>query len=95
MTTTISDKELVKLALPQGGIRLNIIRDLQSEMFYAIGKFPPFRSGHEGLAIVEEEFEEFKKEVFRKTRTYPKLRKEAIHLATMAIRFVIDICDNR
>lgn len=91
----VSDEELVKLALPKDGIGLGIIRDLQDEYRYAISQFQPFRSRHEGLAIVEEEFEEFKKEAFAKKRTYPKLRREAIQLATMAIRFVVDICDNR
>lgn len=91
----ISDKEKCRLALPEGGLELNIIRAVQDEYRYATKKYHPFYSAHDGLGIIEEEYEEFKKEVFRKRRDYPELRKEAIQLATMALRFVKDICDDR
>lgn len=56
--------------------------------------FPAFASCHEGLGIIEEEFEELKREVFKKSfeRSPVLLEKEAKQLATMAIRFMVDLC---
>jgi len=72
-----------------------IIRGLQDEYQYAISMFPPFRSAHEGYAIILEEVEELKREVFKRKRIYPHLRREALQVATMAIRFISDIFDDR
>ena len=61
----------------------------------ASNKFPPFRSVHEGLGIIEEEFEELKHEIFKKKseRSIARMRKEASHLGAMAMRFIYDICE--
>jgi len=60
----------------------------------AVRKFGSFCSAHEGLAIIEEEFEELKAEVFKRPayRKGESLEKEAIQLGAMALRFLIDIC---
>lgn len=73
-----------------------ILRSIMDEYIFATNKFGAFHTAHEGIGIILEEFEELKKEVFKKQgeRTRPKMRREAIQLATMAIRFVSDICDN-
>ena len=75
-------------------IPTSLLNEVDEEHDFAIAKFPPFYSAHEGLAIIQEEFEELKQEVFvRQTqRSNTKMRKEAIQVATMALRFVIDIC---
>ena len=62
---------------------------IRKELREAITRFPAFRSPHEGLAIIEEEFLEFRQEVFHGTRE--RQEAEAIQLAAMAIRFLIDI----
>lgn len=71
-----------------------LIIDLQDEYGYATYNFGKFHSAHEGLAVIEEEFEELKREVFKKQkeRDGGKMMKEALQLATMAIRFMVDIC---
>ena len=69
--------------------------EVNNEHESAIAKFLPFHSAHEGLAIIQEEYEELKTEVFRNQsrRDMTSMRKEALQLATMALRFIMDICD--
>lgn len=64
------------------------------ELDTATRKFGPFHSPHEGLSIIEEEFEELKAEVFQPShvRSTDAMKKEATQLAAMAIRFLIDLC---
>lgn len=75
------------------------------ELALAQAAFPPMRSKHEGLAIVEEEFLELRREVFwggrpwwdprgwfRRSTRDARCRTEATHLAAMALRFLIDCC---
>ena len=73
--------------------RLDALNAIACEHDLAIDKFPTFRSAHEGLAIIEEEFEELKREVFRKQseRSIAKMKQEAIQLGAMAMRFLIDL----
>lgn len=67
---------------------------VNQEYLWAETHFPSFHSAHEGLAVIEEEFEELKKEVFKKPpdRDLYDMAKEARQVAAMAIRFLIDIC---
>ena len=53
----------------------------------------PFRSAHEGWAIIREEVDELWDEVKSDYRMITKMRREAIHVAAMALRFIQDVCD--
>lgn len=68
--------------------------DVQRELAAAKAKFPAMRSAHEGYAILLEEVDELWEEV-RKKQPQDKqaMRKEAIQVAAMALRFAEDICD--
>jgi len=63
------------------------------EHSHAIQKFGKFHNAHEGLAVIWEEFEELKEQVFKKQSEYDidKMREEAKQLGAMALRFMIDI----
>ncbi len=73
----------------------NLITELQGEHDFAISHFAPFHSAHEGYAVLLEELEELKAEVFKpqSKRSTAKLRLEALQVAAMGLRFIIDICD--
>jgi hypothetical protein len=47
---------------------------------------------HEGFAIILEELDELKAEVFKQhgERTKEKMRNEALQVAAMALRFMVD-----
>lgn len=57
------------------------------ELARATEKFGPFASGHEALAVIEEEFLEFRAAVFWGSGD-PRI--EAIQLAAMALRYLRD-----
>lgn len=68
-----------------------IVHDVVLEYLGATDRFPDFRSNHEGLAIVEEEFEEFKSAAFWPHKSDGFVHEEARQLAAMAIRFLMDV----
>lgn len=68
--------------------------ELAAELQRARAKFPAFNSGHEGWAIIKEELDELWTEVRSNQATAgrnDRMTKEAIQVAAMAIRFVIDM----
>lgn len=70
------------------------LEEILNELDNATEKFGPFNSAHEGLAVIQEEFEEFKSAVFwgvDQTGEESDPIDEAIQLAAMAIRFLIDV----
>ncbi len=69
-----------------------IVRVAQ-ELARAQGKFGPFRSAHEGYAILLEEVDELWEVVKSKGRCRPRLQEESIQVAAMALRFLVDIAD--
>ncbi|HHW14485.1 MAG TPA: hypothetical protein GXX28_06095 [Firmicutes bacterium] len=54
----------------------------------------PFASAHEGYAVLLEEVDELKAEVWKspRKRDPEAMLKEAVHAATMGLRFVVDVC---
>ena len=69
----------------------DILSVVVEEYVAASSKFGAFKSGHEGLAIIQEEFEELKEAVFWPHKTDGDATTEATQLAAMAIRYLIDI----
>ena len=61
------------------------------ELEAAQRKFPKFNSAHEGYAVIKEEVDELWDEIKSKQGTYETQKAEAIQVAAMAIRFILDL----
>lgn len=66
-----------------------IIQDVMIEISFAEKKYSPYRSSHEGYAIIKEEVDELWDEVKRKDQNYARQYTEAKHIACTAVRFMI------
>jgi hypothetical protein len=67
--------------------------ELVSERVRATSNHAPMNSAHEGFAILLEEVDELKAEVWKKEsrRDYDAMKTEALHVATVAIRLIYDV----
>lgn len=72
-----------------------IASEVKDELLRAMDNFAPFNSAHEGHSVIEEEFDELWDEIKLKqgARDVEAMRKEAIQVAAMAMRFIHDVCD--
>jgi len=71
------------------------IADVASEVDSAVRAWPPMNSAHEGFGVIYEEFiVELGAHVWtkQKNRDLAAMRKEAIQVAAMAIRFAAEVC---
>lgn len=77
-----------------------VLEQVRVELEKITGLYPPYHSVYEGLALIEEEYEDLRNEVFnsskvchpiRKLEGGPCLRHEAIQIAARAIRFARDL----
>ncbi len=64
----------------------------ENELRAATAKHGKFHSAHEGWAVIREEMDELWEEVKRREPNPEHLEKEAIQVAAMALRFLMDIC---
>jgi hypothetical protein len=72
--------------------------EVSDELASARERFPvPFHTPHEGWAVIREELDELWEEVKDNKRPdaerVPLMRKEAMQVAAMAIRFMLDVCE--
>ncbi len=73
----------------------DIAHEILKELAKAREKFPPMVSAHEGFAILKEEVDELWDEVKddKSLGRKARMRDEAVQVAAMALRFIIDVCD--
>ncbi len=71
---------------------MDVLQAVALEYLEAEKNFGVFASRHEGIAIIQEEFEELKEAAFwpHKDHTGDDM-EEALQLAAMAVRYLIDI----
>ena len=65
---------------------------IYQETYDASKRYPSFHSSHEGYAVLKEEVDELWEEIKKKDRDPEKLRKEAVQVGVMALRFLVDLC---
>lgn len=70
-----------------------VMHDVIDELDRAVTTHDPMRSGHEGYAVILEELDELWGHVKADYWTSPEARAEAIQVAAMAVRFVLDLID--
>lgn len=70
--------------------------DVLTEYCRAREDYPPMASAHEGFAVLLEEVDELWEQVRikQKNHDHKSMRKEAKQIAAMAIRFMIDVCQD-
>lgn len=68
-----------------------LVIEVLAELVKARAAHIPMTSIHEGYAVILEEFDELWDEIKVKHPDPAKLRKEAIQLAAMALRFLIEV----
>lgn len=76
----MADEELVR----------SVVSEVLDELRRARSKFPKFNSAHEGYAVLLEEVDELWDEVKHGSRE--RQCNEAVQVAAMALRFLIDVC---
>lgn len=71
-----------------------LFNDINHEYLKASAKYPKFHSTHEGYAVIKEEVDELWEMVKANKGLYgnDEMKKEAIQIAAMAIRFINDLC---
>jgi len=67
------------------------INEIIHEYNRATKKFGSFTSTHEGYAVILEELDELWDEI-KNNSNKEKLRGEAVQLAAMTFRFIVDFC---
>lgn len=72
-----------------------ILGEVKSEVDKAVAKHAPMNSPHEGSSTIREEFEELWEHVKSDTGTTPEARKEAVQVAAMAVRYILDLISNK
>jgi len=86
----------------QQGKELLVVEEVVRELNAAREAFPrPFASAHEGFAILKEEVDELWDDVRLSQigdaehlqHRRDCMRKEAIQVAAMALRFIVEVCD--
>jgi hypothetical protein len=70
-----------------------VMDEMMTALKSAMIKHAPMHSPHEGCSVLREEFEELWDHVKADTGRSPEARKEAIQVAAMAIRYVLDLID--
>lgn len=69
----------------------SILYDFIDELRKAQEAHPAFPTLHHGLAVIEEEFAELRREVFSRTPDASRCCKEALQVMTMGFRFILDL----
>lgn len=70
-----------------------VLSEVFDMVVIAMSKHAPMHSPHEGHSVLREEFEELWEHVKADTGRSPEARKEALQVAAMAVRYILDLID--
>lgn len=70
---------------------LDVLEEVFDEVRKAQAKHPPMTSPHEGHSVIREEFDELWDEVKADRGRQASARSEAVQLAAMAVRYILDL----
>jgi NTP pyrophosphatase (non-canonical NTP hydrolase) len=75
----------------------DLAEEVRAELSKAVENWPAFNSAHEGYAVLAEEVDELWAHVKtnQKRRDLVAMRKEAVQCAAMAMRFALEVCDEK
>jgi hypothetical protein len=68
-----------------------IMGNVEAELHRATRRFGPLASPHEGIAVIREEYMELEREVYWGDGRGEAALAEAVQLAAMACRYLLDI----
>ena len=71
----------------------SIATEVVVEVMRAEQKHKPMNSPHEGWSVIYEELEELREHIRRDTGRGYEARREAIQVAAMGLRYVLNLCD--
>jgi hypothetical protein len=73
---------------------IRVLNDLEAEVLRAQAQHAPMHSPHEGWAVIREELEpELWEHVCHDTGRSPEARHEALQVAAMGVRYILDLID--
>lgn len=72
---------------------IDVAAEAREELMRAKAKHAPMHGPHEGYAVILEELDELWDEVKAQKPDSGRMRKEALQVAAMALRFIEDVCD--
>lgn len=76
--------------MPEGALQIQAA--VGRELGEACRKHGRFASAHEGYAVILEEMDELWEVVKERQPSTTRMREEAIQVAAMAQRFILDVC---
>lgn len=76
---------------PSSEVLTIAVKEVEAECREAARRYSPFKSPHEGYAVLLEEVDELWDEVRMKGHDRDAMRKEAMQVAAMALRFMVDL----
>ncbi len=73
------------------------LEEIEAEAIVGYDKWGAFNSAHEGWAVLREEVDEMwdHVKIGQRRRDLQAMRTEAIQVAAMALRFALEVCDER
>lgn len=93
MKEAIREQMLALMSAPPESRAEMALSQITMELGRAM-KWPPMNSAHEGYAVLAEEVDELWEhvKVRQGERDIPEMAYEAVQVAAMALRFIIDVC---